>query len=134
MKLLDSSCFADFLSKVVISPLTLVVYSKFMSKAYLRTHLFDKSGTNKCLVILFTLSLSLTPQLKIFVWPFEVGGETRLIRSTVKTGGPAGFFENFNDTILREEYKSIYYGFRISGWICPIKLTYRHFSVPGKSI
>jgi hypothetical protein len=52
-------------------------------------------------VILFTLSLSFNPQLKVIVRPFELGGETRLIQSTVKNWRPGRFFENFNDTILQ---------------------------------
>jgi hypothetical protein len=53
---------------------------------------------------------------KGIVWPFEIGGVTRLIRSGIKkkTGGPASFFYNFNDTISREELKTFYSGLRIT--------------------
>ncbi len=61
-------------------------------------------------------------------------GETRLIRSTVRNWRPGKFFLNFKDTKSREEHKTIFCGFRISGRLCPIKVTYRHFSVLAKSI
>jgi hypothetical protein len=53
--------------------------------------------------------------LKGIVQPFELGGETRLIRSTVKTEGLAIFVQKFHDTISREEHKTIQCGLRISG-------------------
>jgi len=52
--------------------------------------------------------------LKGIVQPFELGGETRLIRSPVLTTGPAFFKKLFNDTISREENKTIFSGLRIS--------------------
>jgi hypothetical protein len=52
--------------------------------------------------------------LKGIVQPFELGAETRLIRSAVKYWKPGKFFlEFFNDTISREENKTIFSGLRI---------------------
>jgi hypothetical protein len=45
---------------------------------------------------------------KDIVQPFELGGETRLIRSAVKDWKPGKFKKNCNDTISREEHKTIF--------------------------
>jgi hypothetical protein len=46
---------------------------------------------------------------KGIVQPFELGGVTGLIRSAVKYWKPGKFIkEKFNDTISREEHKSIF--------------------------
>jgi hypothetical protein len=47
-------------------------------------------------------SFSLPTTFKGIVRPIELGIETRLI-----TGGPAIFYFNFNNTISREEHKTI---------------------------
>jgi hypothetical protein len=44
---------------------------------------------------------------KGIVRPFELSGETRLIRSSVINYRPGKFFFNFNDTVSREEHKTI---------------------------
>ncbi len=53
--------------------------------------------------------------LKGIVQPFELGGETTLIRSAVKYWKAGMFFVKiFNDTISQEEHKTLFSGLRIS--------------------
>ncbi len=47
-------------------------------------------------------------KFKGIVRSFELLGEIRLIRSTEKNWRPGKFFLNFNDTISREEHKTIF--------------------------
>ncbi len=48
-----------------------------------------------------------------------LGGVTRLIRSGIINWRPSKFFKNINDTISREENKTIYSGLRITGMALP---------------
>jgi hypothetical protein len=55
--------------------------------------------------------------------PFKLRGKTRLIRSTV-----------INWEAHEKNIKPFSVAFGFLGWLCPIKVTYWRYSVPGKSI
>jgi hypothetical protein len=67
-----------------------------------------------------------------FVRPFELGGETRLIRSTVINWRPGKFVKFLMIQSHERNIKSFSAAEEFLGWRCPIKVTYRRFSVPGK--
>ncbi len=89
--------------------------------------------------------LALWPQcrgLKFIVQPFELGGETRLIRSAVKQQVTGHFQKNFQDTIPREELKTNQCGLMTSKmtlsnqsqfprFFSPRKMTYRNLANSG---
>ena len=58
-----------------------------------------------------------SPYHPSLVWWADVllGDETRLSRSAVKYQNPGKFIQIFNDTISREENKTIFSGLRITG-------------------
>jgi hypothetical protein len=83
----------------------------------------------------FSLRPSTNPtlhELKVIVRPFGLGDKTMLIQST---GGPASFFKYI--LMIKSHKRNIKSFSAAKGflrWLCPIKVTYRRFSVPGKSI
>jgi hypothetical protein len=72
------------------------------------------------------------PIIKGIVQPFELGGETSLIRSAVKYWKAGMFKKKNNDTISREEHKTLFSGLRISEMTLSNQSHFPQFLVPGR--
>jgi hypothetical protein len=81
--------------------------SSFVNQLFL-TVITAGTWLNKNKYLVWKIEGKAANLFKVIVLPFKLGDETRLFRSTVITGGPASFLNNFNDTISREEQKTMY--------------------------